>query len=157
MGLKYIYAGYSKCGTKTMAEVFRILGFVVHDFEETILDDMDFWIKFYDEKTSSEERKNIFYEMYKNVDVVTDAPAFFFWKELMEVFPEAKCIFYEREEKSWFKSFQNQMDKICERKNLPDPLNNLVLKIVSPTMYKYTKCFSEHLIGHFASRKQRAF
>ena len=52
MGLKYIYAGYSKCGTKTMAEVFRTLDFVVHDFEETVVDDaerthsdqyFDFW------------------------------------------------------------------------------------------------------------------
>ena len=57
MGLKYIYAGYSKCATKTMAEAFRVLGFIVHDFEETILDDMDLWLKFYDEETSDSERK----------------------------------------------------------------------------------------------------
>ena len=153
MGLKYIYAGYSKCATKTMAEAFRVLGFIVHDFEETILDDMDLWLKFYDEETSDSERKQILYDMYKNVDVVTDAPAFFFWKELMEIFPDAKCIFFEREEESWFESYRNQMEKICARKNLPDPLHYLMLRILSPTMYKYTKWAHSDLMGHFISKQ----
>merc|ERR1712226_448379 len=154
MGLKYIYAGYSKCGTKTIAEVFRILGFVVHDFEETVVDDLDYWLKFYNENTTTEERKQILYEMYKNVDVVTDAPAFYFWKELMEVFPEAKCIFHEREEKVWFKSFQNQMDKICARKKLPDPLQNGLTFLISPTLHKYNCLFVYNLSGHFVSKAQ---
>ena len=37
MALKYIYAGYSKCGTKTVAELFKKLGFRVHDFKESLV------------------------------------------------------------------------------------------------------------------------
>ena len=62
MGLKYIYAGYSKCGTKTMAEVFRTLDFVVHDYEETVVDDFDYWVEFYKETTNHEQRKTILYQ-----------------------------------------------------------------------------------------------
>ena len=87
------------------------------------------------------------------MDVVTDAPPFYFWKELMEIFPEAKCIFFERDEAAWFKSFQNQMDKICERKKLPDKLNQALLWIISPTMYRYTKArFFTNVLLFFSSK-----
>ena len=32
--VKYIYAGFSKCGTKTMAAAFRNMGYSVYDFDE---------------------------------------------------------------------------------------------------------------------------
>ena len=87
--------------------------------------------------------------MYKNVDVVTDAPAYFFWKELMEIFPAAKCIFHEREAEAWFVSLKNQMDKICERKKLPDALQRILIRILSPKMYKYTLMMEKNIAGHF--------
>ena len=31
-----------------------------------------------------------FYEMYKDVDAVTDMPANYFWKQILEAFPDAK-------------------------------------------------------------------
>ena len=31
-----------------------------------------------------------FYKMYKDVDAVTDMPAFYFWKQILEAFPDAK-------------------------------------------------------------------
>ena len=61
MGLKYIYAGFSKCGTKTMAKVFRTLGFKVYDFEETILFLGQQFVDFFDVTTSEEQRKEMLY------------------------------------------------------------------------------------------------
>ena len=50
--VKFIYAGYAKCGTKTMAAAFRELGFNNYDFEETIqrvrkfrFHDSEIWVK----------------------------------------------------------------------------------------------------------------
>ena len=31
-------------------------------------------------------------DMHGNVDVVMDTPAVFFWKDFMEIFPEAKVV-----------------------------------------------------------------
>ena len=56
MGLKYIYAGYSKCGTKTMAKVFKTLGFKVFDYEENCVYLHNEWAAYFDPKKSKEER-----------------------------------------------------------------------------------------------------
>jgi len=67
MPLQYIYTGYSKCGTKTMAEVFRVLGFKVCDFEETMLDLTTDWIEFIDGRKTHEERIELLRDDVKKV------------------------------------------------------------------------------------------
>ena len=69
MGLKYIYTGYHKCGTKTIAQAFRILGFKVYDFEENVVHLIHYWKKFFSKKLSTEDRYQLLYNMYKDVDV----------------------------------------------------------------------------------------
>ena len=108
--MKYIYASFSKCGTKTMAEAFRILGFKVCDFEESMLDCGEMWSEYYNEHTSETRRIECLREGLKDFDVCMDAPCFHNWNEIMQAFPEAKCIFYERPEDSWIKSMMNQLD-----------------------------------------------
>ena len=76
MGLKYIYAGYMKCGTKTMAEAFRILGYKVCDFHETGLDCGEQWLQFFNNKNDTVAKKAILYEMLKDYDIVFDRPAY---------------------------------------------------------------------------------
>ena len=71
MGLKYIYAGFSKCGTKTIAAAFRTLGYNVYDWEETFLYTIDHWLAFYAATTVHEKHK-ILYDMLKDVDIVMD-------------------------------------------------------------------------------------
>ena len=74
--MKYIYAGYSKCGTKTMAKAFKDLGFVVYDYEEMFMytiDGKNGWQAFENAKTKTEKYK-ILYNMLKDVDVVMDMP-----------------------------------------------------------------------------------
>ena len=72
----------------------------------------------------------------------------------MEIFPAAKCIFHEREAEAWFVSFKNQVDKICERKKLPDALQRILIRILSPKMYRYTLMLEKNIAGHFFSKKQ---
>ena len=88
--MKVIFAGSSKCGTKTMAEALRILGYNVYDFMENYEYLGDRWIKIFKEGGTKED----FYEMYKDVDAVTDMPAFFFWNQILEAFPDAKVFVY---------------------------------------------------------------
>ena len=111
MPLQYIYTGYSKCGTKTMAEVFRVLGFKVCDFEETMLDLTTDWIEFIDGRKTHEERIELLKQMFQDFDACMGAPCYVYWQELMAAFPDAKCIFYQREEHSWAKSCVTQLEK----------------------------------------------
>ena len=87
--MKVIFAGYSKCGTKTMAEALRILGYNVYDFMENYEYLGDKWMKIFKEGGTKDD----FYEMYKDVDAVTDMPAFYFWNQILEAFPDAKVFF----------------------------------------------------------------
>ena len=84
--MKVIYAGFSKCGTKTMAQALRDLGYNVYDFMENYEFLGDKWMKIFQEGGTKED----FYEMYKDVDAVTDAPCCYFWKQILEAFPDAK-------------------------------------------------------------------
>ena len=122
MPLQYIYTGYSKCGTKTMAEVFRILGFKVCDFEETMLDITTEWIEFIDGRKTHEQRIELLKKMFQDFDACMGAPCYVYWQELMTAFPDAKCIFYQREENSWAKSCVTQLEKPFQSfpGNLPD-------------------------------------
>ena len=114
MPLQYIYAGYSKCGTKTLAEVFRTLNFKVCDFEETVLDCAEHWREFYNGATTHERRIQVLKEAFQDFDVCMDAPCYIYWQELMQAFPEAKCIFYEREEEAWVISLEKQLNMQLE-------------------------------------------
>ena len=43
-------------------------------------------------------------KMYKDVDAVTDLPAYLYWEQLLEAFPNAKIIHMERNEVTWERS-----------------------------------------------------
>merc|ERR1711972_692977 len=84
--------------------------------------------------------KDILYRIFKDFDVITDAPGVLFWNELMEVFPEAKVIFWERDEDQWWKSFERQMN---EWTPLIYPYPDLVMEtyhfIFNPTRLKFRR------------------
>ena len=111
--VKYIYAGFSKCGTKSLATAFREMGFKVHDMEETLEGACEGFYRMTDQNLSTQEKSKILYEMFKDVDYCGDWPCFNYWREILEVFPEAKVIFYQREEDAWFKSFQGTTEIVC--------------------------------------------
>ena len=118
--MKYLYVGYSKTGTKTIASVFKILGFDVYDLEETMLFHSHQWIKIVDPRTSEQDKKRIIYSMFKNIDVVTDHPANYYWELIREVFPDCKFIFHEREVESWYKSVKTTVLSYQQIYTFPD-------------------------------------
>ena len=115
MGLKYIYTGFNKCGTKTIKEAFEILGFKVYDFEENAIFLSKHWIKFFSPKTSTDEKYKLLYEMFKDVDALVEGPNLYFWKEILTVFPECKVVHFQREEDAWYKSVVKQVKHRCRR------------------------------------------
>jgi len=84
--MKIIVASYPKTGTKSIAYALKYLGYNVYDYLE------HFW---YHEKEWKEicihgSSVDTFKKMYSDVDAVVDLPAFYFWEEIHEAFPDAK-------------------------------------------------------------------
>jgi len=107
--MKVIIAGYSKTGTKSICAALKHFGYSVDDFPEHIDQRTDFWWRIYNAEPGDElaQTPAIFKQMYENVDVCTDTPAYLFWEQISEAFPDAKVILMERDnEEVWWKSLE---------------------------------------------------
>ena len=51
-----------------------------------------------------------FQQMFKGVDALTDGPGYYFWEQLLQVFPNAKVILLLRDEDSWTNSYKHQRE-----------------------------------------------
>ncbi|CAK8693014.1 unnamed protein product [Clavelina lepadiformis] len=116
--MKIIVAGYPKTGTKTLNAALIVLGYQVYDFLE------NFWFlrKEWNEIMTKGGSRELFKQMYQNVDAVTDAPAAAFWKEIHEAFPDAKAhtadlmasclqiiLMTRDDEENWLESMKTQI------------------------------------------------
>lgn len=84
--MKVIVSGFPKTGTKSMAAALTILGFRVYDILEHFAYHGSEWNRLLNQGGSLVD----FSKMYQDVDAVMDAPAFFFWEEILQAFPQTK-------------------------------------------------------------------
>ena len=84
--MKVILASMPKCGTKTMADALRELGYTVDDALDQWQRHMNEWERILAEGCTTEDLQT----MYKDVDAVTDMPASGLWEEIHKAFPDAK-------------------------------------------------------------------
>jgi len=108
-GYVVIGAGLPRTGTASMRCALSMLlnGPVYHMYEvgknlRNGIDDLDFWNEACHEKKSSKEWIEFFEKRGYRAGV--DLPPSLFYKELMEVFPEAKVILTIRDPEAWYKS-----------------------------------------------------
>ncbi|XP_077972780.1 uncharacterized protein LOC144428016 [Styela clava] len=106
--MKVIGAGFSKTGTKSLHTALLKLGYcTVYDALENAVYLEDEWKTIFEKGWSFE----IFKKMYENIDAVVDVPAFYFWEDIYNAFPDAKIILTVREnEDVWFKSLKGHME-----------------------------------------------
>ncbi|XP_077975568.1 uncharacterized protein LOC144431376 [Styela clava] len=103
--MKVICAGMSKCETKSMHSALEELGYTVCDYIDVFVHLEKNYMKFTIEGWNSE-----FLSIYKDYDACVASPAYYFWEELVEVFPEAKVILMVRDnDEIWYKSMKKQM------------------------------------------------
>jgi len=125
--MKVIYAGFSKCGTKSMAAALRQLGYRVCDFLDNYESLRDAWTKVFSGEATAED----FFEMFKDFDAVTDVPGVYFWEEIHRAFPEAKVVFCTRRtEDEWYKSFVKQIHS-------SDSFIEKLIPRLSPTYHRF--------------------
>merc|ERR1712000_570157 len=101
---------------------------------------------------TTKRQNEIIYEMYKDVDIALDSPCFFYWDQILSVFPEAKCIFYERDVDRWFKSFNKMFDTFIENQKIPDVFSHCFTYIFCPKLLKMHEMFSKINILLFSSK-----
>ena len=139
-GLCYIYVGFSKCRTKSIQKSFEKLGYKVHGSNDHLFNYKS-WNKFLDQNLSRVERLSALKHLYvsQKVDVVVGGPVYFFWAELLEIFPEAKVVFFQRDEDSWQKSHEITLNKVVGLKIVPDVISLALLRIFAPESYQMEK------------------
>ena len=106
--MKIIAAGYSKTGTKSLAAALTQLGYKVYDYLETIQFHCEEWMQVYQGNGSTVDFKT----MYENVDVIVDCPGYVFWKELHNVFPNAKVNFILNQKRLTYGRFNSRKGKV---------------------------------------------
>ncbi|KAI8066491.1 P-loop containing nucleoside triphosphate hydrolase protein [Gongronella butleri] len=115
--LEVIGAGFGRTGTHSLHLALNKLGYKTHHMVELLGDptqDPSVWSHAYDHPNSPDTDWE---RVYGNYTAAVDFPTCTFYKELSEVYPDAKIILTVRSAESWYKSMSNTIFKsIKERK-----------------------------------------
>ena len=138
-----IGCGVGRTGTTSLKSAIEILyGNACYHMAEVIKSSSyDFW-------TRASNNENISPEEYKQVLKgycgVTDNPASMMWKELLEVYPDAKVVLAVRDPEEWYKSFKSTLIYITPNSSLwgvrvaVNILNRPVGRLVRATFGKWS-------------------
>ncbi|XP_078491418.1 uncharacterized protein LOC144747508 [Ciona intestinalis] len=139
--MKVIYAGYSKTGTKSITAAFHEFGYKTYDWLENSWYLGDDWRRIIKEGGTVED----FRRMYEGVDAIVDAPAYNFWEQILEAYPDTKIIISIREEEAWLRAMYKQIDSMEK-----DPIYvmMLLLSYSGRKYFQYTQACSLVAIGN---------
>lgn len=109
MPLKIIGAGLGRTGTHSLKLALEELGFgKCYHMDELIghtPQNVSYWIDAKAGKTVNWE------ELFNGFQSAVDIPTFYFYKEFMKIYPDAKVILTTRNADSWYKSFGDTIIK----------------------------------------------
>ncbi len=107
--MKVIGAGLPRTGTMSMQAALNQLGFHCYHMQNVLKEKGH--IKMWKNYISGENEMN-WKELFKAYQATVDAPACFFYEELLHEFPDAKVILTVRDPDRWRKSFNVLMKTI---------------------------------------------
>lgn len=108
MSLKIIGTGLGRTGTHSLKLALEQLGFSKCYHMENLLTnpgDIDYW------EAASEGKTVNWDELFSGYQAAVDIPAFIYYKELMQKYPDAKMIHTTRNPESWYRSFGDTIVK----------------------------------------------
>lgn len=134
--MKVLGVGLSRTGTTSLARALTTLGYkTLHWSPEKLRDVI----------MGNNSDPN--WRRYNDVDAVVDLPAALFYDELLEVYPDLKCILTVRDESTWLRSLERHYNHISKK------FNGLLLKEAKITqMYAYG---SDKIIPYLALKRYR--
>lgn len=139
-GEKVFVIGFQKTGTTSIETALKVLGYKVYGGDKNLM-------KF---KKKEDLRKYIF-NIMQNWDAVQDMPWPLFYKELYELYPNAKFILTYREPDKWIKSIVEYFASIRI------PLHQKIYNVPCAEGYEdtYLKVYNENnneIIGFFKDK-----
>lgn len=108
--MKVLGAGYGKTGTFSIKVALDKLGFPCYNFGDVLINyrrgDADMWNNYLEGKSDMDWHK-----LFTGYEAVVDAPSYFYFKEIMEAFPDIKVILTTRDPEKWFESLLDTLEK----------------------------------------------
>lgn len=104
MALEVIGAGFGRTGTESMKLALERLGYQrCHHMTEVLGNDAQIaaW------RAIAAGGAPDWAQVFEGYRAAVDWPSAFFWRELAEVYPQAKVILTQRSAESWYRSFSN--------------------------------------------------
>jgi len=136
MPIKIIGAGFPRTGTNTLKQALEQLGYSkTYHFKEMIAKptDLQYWLTL--EETGSTNCD----ELYEGYEASVDLPAYPWYLEHMEKYPEAKVILTVRPFDKWYDSLYNTIYKAGPQ-TLPEKLAMISKLLFNPGVRKMVKC-----------------
>jgi len=120
--MKIIGAGMDRTGTVSLQTAFELLGYHTYHaivaFQNWEKGDLDMWSDYMEDKGEMDFRK-----VFEGYDATTALPAFIYYRELMEIYPDAKVVLTVRDPEDWWKSWsalvEDQASKVDSVTFLP--------------------------------------
>ena len=109
MTLQVIGAGFGRTGTDSMRNALNILGVgpTHHMFELSVGSPLrDLWLEMVSGAAADWDK------LFTGYNACVDWPSAHYWRELIEVYPEAKILLTMRTAESWWASFEATILKI---------------------------------------------
>lgn len=103
-GLKLIGAGLPRTGTLSQKVALELLGFGPSYHWVNVIADLDRQVELWERALEGEDRWE---EIFAGCRSSVDWPGGYFYRELMEAYPEAKVLLSVREPESWERSFRD--------------------------------------------------
>jgi Sulfotransferase domain len=116
MGVEVIGAGYGRTGTTSFRQAMEILGFGKCYHMKDVIENShsDKWIQMSDSKDPKVLRDIMDNRGYRST---CDQPACTYWKEQLQIYPNAKVVVTVRDPEKWYKSWMDTvalMQPDCE-------------------------------------------
>ena len=123
MSLKVIGTGFGRTGTDSMRMALNILGFGPTHHMLELSDKPVLYDRWIDLAHGSQPEWDSLFEGYFSC---VDWPSAYYWRELIEVYPDAPVLLTWRSPESWWKSFENTILKIMKRPKEKNPLTHFL-------------------------------
>jgi len=136
MPIKIIGAGFPRTGTNTLKQALEQLGYSkTYHFKEMIAKptDLQYWL------TLEETGSTNWDELYQGYEASVDLPAYPWYLEHMEKYPDAKVILTVRPFDKWYDSLYNTIYKAGPQ-TLPEKLAMISKLLFNPGVRKMVKC-----------------
>ncbi len=156
MSIKIIGAGLPRTGTNTLKQSLEMLGYSkTYHMKELIVhpEDLHHWLTLENNETPNWD------ELYEGFQATVDFPAYPWYKEHMERYPDAKVIMTVRPFEGWYKSIKSTI-WTAGPQTLFQKLGMLVKLAFNPRLRSVIKCvklakrmiFAKHLEGRFEDK-----